>query len=111
LQWPPMNRSSVLHLILVATFAGCTYVNQPLNPADTPVTAWQTNHTHAAIRRGSDRSPAVSQPFAGDGWFVGLAISGGGLRSANFSGAVMPGLQRLGRLGRVGAGPSGAARS
>jgi predicted acylesterase/phospholipase RssA len=100
---PPMTRSTPLHLLLTLALSGCTYVNQPLNPADTPVTSRQTNHTHAAIRRGSDRSPAVSQPFAGDGWFVGLAISGGGLRSANFSAAVMFELQRLGLLDRVDA--------
>src|SRR5439155_11665117 len=36
-----------------------------------------------------------------DGFFVGLAISGGGSRSANFAAACMFHLQRLGLLQRV----------
>jgi predicted acylesterase/phospholipase RssA len=49
-----------------------------------------------------DRSAAASRPITdADGTFVGLAISGGGSRSANFAAACMFHLQRLGVLQRV----------
>lgn len=44
---------------------------------------------------------AVAPPPDADGCFVGLALSGGGSRSANFSAACMFQLQRLGLLQRV----------
>ncbi|MDB5322985.1 MAG: uncharacterized protein JWN40_4616, partial [Phycisphaerales bacterium] len=92
--------------LLLAFFSmagGCTYVNVPLNPSDAPVDARAVNHTRAALLRSSDASEAPTAPFEGDGWFVGLAISGGGSRSANFSAAVMFELQRLGLLEKVDA--------
>ena len=46
---------------------------------------------------GTDLVPVVVP----DGYFVGLALSGGGSRSANFSAACMFQLQRLGLLRRV----------
>ena len=63
-------------------------------------------------RRGRRTTPAPA-PFADignapalrpadtDGYFVGVAISGGGSRSANFAAAVMFQLQRIGLLQRV----------
>src|SRR5437868_3202622 len=89
--------------LLVGSSTGCTSVNEPLNPTDSPVNTRRLNHTHAALLQSSDPATAAAQPYAGDGWFVGLAISGGGLRSANFSAAVMLELQRLGLLDRVDA--------
>src|SRR4051812_8820986 len=77
-------------LLILACFAligGCTYVNVPLNSIDAPVDHRAVNHTRAALLRTSDASEAPTAPFVGDGWFVGLAISGGGSRSANFSAA------------------------
>jgi hypothetical protein len=85
---------------------GCsnlTYVNRPLNDFDAVVPARQKNHTHAALLRASDAPAAAAQHYDGDGWFVGVAISGGGSRSANFSAAVMFELQRLGLLEKVDA--------
>lgn len=99
-------RSLILGPILSAVTLlspGCTFVNQPLNPFDAPVTQRKSNHTRAAMLRSSDSSMDSRRPFADDGWFVGLAISGGGSRSANFSAAVMFQLQRLGLLDRVDA--------
>lgn len=94
---------SVATVVVMALAAGCTSVNEPLNPVDTPVTARRLNHTHAAILQSSDPAAGPHQSYAGDGWFVGLAISGGGLRSANFSAAAMFELQRLGLLDKVDA--------
>jgi predicted acylesterase/phospholipase RssA len=93
----------LLSLAALALLSGCTFVNEPLNPIDTPVTARKVNQTRAALLRTSDLAMDRSQPSASDGWFVGLAISGGGSRSANFSAAVMFELQRLGLLDRVDA--------
>jgi predicted acylesterase/phospholipase RssA len=44
---------------------------------------------------------ALSRPLSNNGYFVGLAISGGGSRSANFAAACMFQLQRLGLLQKV----------
>lgn len=43
----------------------------------------------------------LGEPETQDGRFIGLALSGGGSRSANFSAAVMLELQRLGLLDQV----------
>jgi hypothetical protein len=80
-----------------------TFQNEPLNPVDTPVDRRRVNDSHAALLLRSDKHGATDAPFANDGWFVGIAISGGGSRSANFSAAVMFELQRLGLLERVDA--------
>ncbi|HEY7115226.1 MAG TPA: patatin-like phospholipase family protein [Tepidisphaeraceae bacterium] len=53
--------------------------------------------------RTSEMPGALAGAAANDGYFVGIAISGGGSRSANFSAAVMFELQRLGLLDRVDA--------
>jgi predicted acylesterase/phospholipase RssA len=90
-------------LAAIAVLTGCTFVNVPLNPLDAPVTSRKTNHTRASLLRSSEITPDTAPPLADDGWFVGLAISGGGSRSANFSAAVMFQLQRLGLLDRVDA--------
>src|SRR5204863_4300210 len=89
--------------LLGAMLAGCTFVNLPLNPDDTAANRRRVNQTHAAIRLSSDVADASAQSFSKDGWFVGIAISGGGSRSANYSAAVMFELQRLGLLEKVDA--------
>jgi predicted acylesterase/phospholipase RssA len=53
-----------------------------------------------AVRAATTLSLGV-RSASGDGYFVGLALSGGGSRSANFSAACMLQLQRLGLLERV----------
>jgi hypothetical protein len=86
---------------LITGCSNLTYVNKPLNPNDTPIPDRHQNHTHAALVNTSD-TPAAAK-HNGDGWFVGIAISGGGSRSANFAAAVMFELQRLGLLDKVDA--------
>lgn len=92
-------------LLLAVCVTGCTFVNVPLNPPDAQVTQRRTNHTHAGLLRASlaPADPGAPKSARDDGYFVGVAISGGGLRSANFSAAVMFELQRLGLLDRVDA--------
>src|SRR4051812_47918066 len=99
----PIPALSMLMLLLSA--GGCTYVNQPLNSLDAPIQQRRLNHTHAAMHQSSDLQGPTPRPAAStdDGWFVGLAISGGGSRSANFSAGVMLELQRLGLLQKVDA--------
>jgi predicted acylesterase/phospholipase RssA len=103
---------SLLLALLLAPFAGCTHVNVPLNPPNVPLESRARNGTRSAtfadyaplaapsddlIRRPATR-PAVAD---GDGLFVGIAISGGGSRSANFAAATFFQLQRQGILQRT----------
>lgn len=88
---------------LALSLVGCTFVNQPLNDLDTPVDRRQINRTRAAIIRTNDAAPPATHAGVRDGWFVGLAISGGGSRSANFAAGVMFELQRIGLLQKVDA--------
>lgn len=112
-------RAGVALLLCVAV--GCSEYNRPLNSLKLPLEAREGNNTRAATyarvrppRDGSDdriqpatapvldddpRRPA--HPPDDDGYFVGLAISGGGSRSANFAAACMFQLQRLRLLQRV----------
>ena len=116
---PPPRAALALLLTLTA---GCSEYNRPLNPLKLPLEARRGNHTRAATfarvrpllddsadRIRPDTAPAdgpadVRRPPAppdADGCFVGLAVSGGGSRSANFAAACMFQLQRLGLLQRV----------
>jgi predicted acylesterase/phospholipase RssA len=106
----PLRPAAAAALLLLSFATGCsslTFVNEPLNPADTPVNERRANHTRAALLRSSlpaEPTAAAAAPLPrDDGYFVGVAISGGGLRSANFSAAVMLELQRLGLLDKVDA--------
>jgi predicted acylesterase/phospholipase RssA len=93
----PMRLGIILTVALVA--GGCTHVNVALNKPDVPLASRVHNDTRAAMSAlppSKDARPADS-----DGYFVGLALSGGGSRSANFSAACMFQLQRLGILDRV----------
>jgi predicted acylesterase/phospholipase RssA len=94
-----MAKISLISALALVLVAGCTSVNEPLNPPETPVDQRVTNHTRATILR----EPPAAPDGRSDNWFVGVAISGGGLRSSNFSAAVMFELQRLGLLSKVDA--------
>jgi len=89
----------------MAVVGGCgwTHANRPLNSLDTPLESRRTNQTRAALVHVDRQTQATTRPRYDDGWFVGLAISGGGSRSANFSAGVMLELQRLGLLERIDA--------
>jgi predicted acylesterase/phospholipase RssA len=114
-------RSWAAALVLLG---GCSYPNVALNDTALPLESRVHNHTRAATftavaapqgnsseatdptRREmtATNNPAVAQ--AGqmrdhDGYFVGLAISGGGSRSANFAAACMFQLEREGMLQKV----------
>src|SRR5688500_12513820 len=115
-------------IIVVGTLAaaGCTSLNVRLNGADHPADAPPVrNHTRAALAAeptplhapahqdatvraltDSKATTATTAPArlgddGDDGYFVGIGISGGGSRSANFAAACMFHLQRLGLLQRV----------
>lgn len=116
-------------LIGLAFVAGCSHANKALNEVQLPLEARQINRTRAAIgmravavqveaprtditSRPGRRSPLpATRPGADDGCFIGIAISGGGSRSANFAASTMFQLQRLGVLQRTDAisGVSGGA--
>jgi predicted acylesterase/phospholipase RssA len=119
-----LRRLLVVMLLGSVGAIGCTNKNVALNGEDVPLEARVTNHTRAALSAevlplasapGSptqDTRPAMrpakrlTEPPAaldrnGDGCFVGLALSGGGSRSANFSASCMFQLERLGLLDKV----------
>ncbi len=102
---------------LLLSVSGCTSVNTALHSSNAAAEARQQNHTRAAlsaqpastatasrdesIKPASTRSAGSAVDSNNDGYFVGIAISGGGSRSANFSAACMFQLQRLGLLQRA----------
>jgi predicted acylesterase/phospholipase RssA len=71
----------------------------PLNKADAPVASLRANSTRAAFDTPVPWRAAGAP--ADDGYFVGLALSGGGSRSTNFAAACMFQLQKLGILQRI----------
>jgi len=113
-----------LHGLLLALLliAGCTSLNVPLNGADQSADLPPIrNHTRAALAADATpldiaaahddvtvrptttapRTHLTADLTRDDGYFVGIGISGGGSRSANFAAACMFHLQRLGLLQRV----------
>ncbi len=110
--------------LLLCIVCGCSYVNVPLNDGHVQLENRQKNHTRAetfaslSIAEPAAASTqavappiitpttgpataAIESPHDADGYFVGLAISGGGLRSANFGAACMFQLERIGMLQKV----------
>ena len=99
---------------------GCSYVDAPLNNEKTPIESRIVNRTRSALF-ANVAPPATNEsvsmlrtehvvrsaddgadgPHDKDGFFVGLALSGGGSRSANFTAATMFQLERLGLLQKV----------
>lgn len=102
-------------IVVMSASAGCTFANRRLNAPGVLFERRVQNQTYAAtgveatpiaankaIRvRPENTSRNVKPDIRTDGCFVGLALSGGGSRSANFSAACMFQLQRLGVLQRV----------
>jgi predicted acylesterase/phospholipase RssA len=82
----------VFHFSFFVLAAGCTNKNVPLNPVNVPLERRALNHTRAS----TNLPPKGGRSHTG--YFIGVAISGGGSRSANFSAACMFQLQRLGLL-------------
>src|SRR5689334_19939396 len=108
-----------LVLVLLLVVAGCSHVNERLNAASIPLEHRSENRTRSAVfaeviapqeqSAPSLRSERVVMaparrtplPHDKDGVFVGLALSGGGSRSANFAAACMFQLERVGLLQHV----------
>jgi predicted acylesterase/phospholipase RssA len=82
-------------LLLLLCLLGCTNKNVRLNAANVPLELRVHNHTCASTVL--EPSPAT-RPASRTGYFVGIAISGGGSRSANFSAASLLQLERIGML-------------
>ena len=113
----PLARRSVLLSMML--LAGCRATDRALNPPGGMPPGRLTNDTRAAVfaqlwpssedetsdtrpwavKTPADRSPKM--PADRDGFFVGLSLSGGGSRSANFSAAVMFQLEQAGLLQHV----------
>lgn len=106
-------------MVLMAAVSGCGLSNRPLNDASVPLENRVENATRSGMSAnfgllqpkegemrvmGGNRPVATSRPMPTgrpadyDGTFVGIAISGGGSRSANFSAACLFELQRIGLL-------------
>lgn len=113
-------------VLALGVMGGCTNANRPLNPANMALEHRELNATRAAMGARATAQPMSTriavrplppyhrlarawdrtwlgdqQAIAGDGLFVGMAISGGGSRSANFAAACMFQLQRRGILQQV----------
>ncbi len=87
------NALAVLSICLAIFLTGCTHKNTRLNAANVPLELQVHNHTRAStVSEDETHRPNRS------GYFVGIAISGGGSRSANFSAACMLQLERIGLL-------------
>ena len=80
-------------LLIVFGLPGCTHKNVRLNAGNVPLAQRVLNHTRASTALEDDK-----RRVSHSGYFVGIAISGGGSRSANFSAAVMLQLERIGLL-------------
>ena len=105
----------VFGFLLTGAAGACTSVNKRLNASGVSIERRAHNRTRAVtgvsvapvdsadtvrVRAEPGRSD-LNPDVRPDGCFVGLALSGGGSRSANFSAACMFQLQRLGVLDRV----------
>jgi predicted acylesterase/phospholipase RssA len=101
-------------LALLVCFEGCAplYLNQQKNDLKIPTEQRVLNNNpqtesflEPVLTAEVENQPRAKQvPHAHlspNGYFVGLAISGGGLRSANFAAACMFQLQRIGLLQKV----------
>ncbi len=110
-------------LVSVLMSCGCSYVNVPLNDGTILPENRARNHTRSETFTDvappqstqlpgavSDRqigptkhvaNPLTPDLFDKDGYFVGLALSGGGSRASNFSAACMFELERIGLLQKV----------
>ena len=88
-----LHRTLRYGLLVILGLSGCTNKNARLNAANVPLAQRVLNHTRASTAMEYDK-PRVGHA----GYFVGIAISGGGSRSANFSAAAMLQLERIGLL-------------
>jgi len=118
-----MNFRRCFITLLLLAAGGCTYLNQPLNPLTVNLENQRHNVTRCSlaanispitttadhvqdVRISPATHPSTTQAAAqadanDDGYFVGLSISGGGSRSANFAAACMFQLQSIGLLQKV----------
>ena len=115
-----------VRVVVLVLVGGCTNANVPLNAPQLPLERRIANATRAAvfadvhsiprpaapptssdstITSGPDALRRTTHqplpPLDQDGVFVGLCLSGGGSRSANFSAACMFQLERVGLLQKV----------
>src|SRR5258708_3936664 len=81
-------------VVLLFVLSGCSNENVALNDAHVSPQDRKQNHTRAALF-------TQKPPTDSDGYFVGIALSGGGSRSAAFSAACMFQLERMGILQKV----------
>jgi predicted acylesterase/phospholipase RssA len=107
-------RTAGVVLLLLLMVGGCAplYLNQRKNDLKTPIEQRASNsnpQTESFLEpvltaevEDQPRAKVVpSAHLSPNGYFVGLAISGGGSRSANFAAACMFQLQRIGLLQKV----------
>ena len=93
MSWMSFRQISIHTLWLIPLLVGCTNKNVRFNDANVPLEQRVHNHTRASTVLEGSR-PASNH----SGYFVGIAISGGGSRSANFAAAGLLQLQRIGLL-------------
>ncbi len=91
------RRCANLAVFITLVAGGCTSVNIPLNSMSVPGSQRIKNDARATMTDAppSRASHAPRRPADDDGYFVGIAISGGGSRSANFAAASLFQLERF----------------
>ena len=87
-------RVGTSYLLVFIALTGCTRENVALNDPHVRLENRRENETRAAIF-------TQKPPVDNDGYFVGVSLSGGGSRSANFCAACMFQLERFGILQKV----------
>jgi predicted acylesterase/phospholipase RssA len=108
----PKLRPAAIALLLFAASCAPLYINQPKNDVKLPVEKRIPNSNPQAesfllpvitaeVENQPKAKPVLHAHLSPNGYFVGLAISGGGSRSANFAAACMFQLQRIGLLQKV----------
>nr|MBI3611848.1 patatin-like phospholipase family protein [Nitrospirota bacterium] len=93
--WTLVNKLGAGLLLLMVLPLGCGILPGHWRPG------WNEDWRDKATSPETAASWKTTERETQDGRFVGLALSGGGSRSANFSAAVMLELQRLGLLDQV----------
>lgn len=94
-KWKARSMIGAVLLLLMALSVGCAILPGHWRPG------WNEDWQGRGAPPDTAASWRLSEQVTRDGRFVGLALSGGGSRSANFSAAVMIELQRLGILDQV----------
>src|SRR5689334_18107905 len=87
----------LLSFVFITSACQSRHETVPLNSLDYPTSGLKHNHTRAEMRHPASTNPSDQH----DDWFVGIAVSGGGSRAANFTAACFFALEDAGIMPHV----------